>query len=549
MGGLPRRSGPGVGYATVNRALAVKLALFAGALLLAGATATVWRGGDYLLLRLVQQAQPAAARDDLLLLELPGPASSAAFRQLLGRALQQLATRHPAAVVVDVNVTEGEGTVAVADGVRALLSARARVYMGVRTDLAANDTQARSVYLDAPITGVGHTELIPDAGLYFYKTRIEVPVQGVSQAYTFLPLLLIAPPAPGADNLPVVLSVPAPGAALPEHRATADGSLGPDFPALLDNRTVLVASTERECRQPDSAGCTPGSGWSNPQLLYWALADLSGPGDRHAPRPITDGLTQLLVALASAVVGVALHALALRWAIGRWSPLVLQRRLALLDAAAWLLLLLLVAALVALLLHIGWVLPVTLAVLISSTALLLAHWHSSQDLAESLWLLRRRADSAQGVADTDIFISYSHESANADWVERELLAPLQALRNAQGEPLRIFFDRSSIVVGQDWFQRINLSLLGTRCLLCIWSDDYHLRDYCRWELEYGFRRAAGPGFLFLPVLRLTPGAPLDPFYRTYVHARQYLDARAGAETIAQLLDQVRQHLGASAVTR
>ena len=86
MGGLPRRSGPGVGYATVNRALAVKLALFAGALLLAGATATVWRGGDYLLLRLVQQAQPAAARDDLLLLELPGPAVGETLPSWPGRA-------------------------------------------------------------------------------------------------------------------------------------------------------------------------------------------------------------------------------------------------------------------------------------------------------------------------------------------------------------------------------------------------------------------------------------------------------------------------------
>ena len=115
---------------------------------------------------------------------------------------------------------------------------------------------------------------------------------------------------------------------------------------------------------------------------------------------------------------------------------------------------------------------------------------------------------------------------------------------AGGRPLRLFFDQGSITVGQDWFRRINLGILGSRCFLCVWSDDYLERDYCRWEIDYAFPLAARRNFLFLPVAHLSAGATPGPAYAPYLQARQCVDAALQPDFMATVQSALRAHLDA-----
>jgi len=154
--------------------------------------------------------------------------------------------------------------------------------------------------------------------------------------------------------------------------------------------------------------------------------------------------------------------------------------------------------------------------------------------------LARRSEPLTGLGD--VFISYSHAPENAAWVEREIVESLRAMKLPDGRTLRLFFDKSSITGGDDWFERINLSILGSRCFLCIWSDDYLERDHCLWELKYAFPRAARKDFLFMPIAKLSDGAQPGAAYAQYLQARQYIDAVARPDFIDELKTILQRHL-------
>ena len=127
------------------------------------------------------------------------------------------------------------------------------------------------------------------------------------------------------------------------------------------------------------------------------------------------------------------------------------------------------------------------------------------------------------------------------WVEREIVEPSRARTLPGGRELRLFFDKSSITGGDGWFERINLSILGSRCFLCVWSDDYLERDCCLWELKYAFPRAARKDFLFMPIANLSGGAQPGKEYAQYLQARQYIDAVARPDFINELKTILARH--------
>ncbi|HEY2926392.1 toll/interleukin-1 receptor domain-containing protein [Piscinibacter sp.] len=520
------------------------VALMSGAVLLAND----WRRADHWLfaaLFMPGQDQPDAS---ILLLELPDVGSddpsAKAFRELLGRTLQELARRGAKDVAVDVAVIEGgAGLPEVVAGISALLAQRANVFFGVHPELDASQPLAAAIYRDAGVTGVGHTELHRGQGLVLFRSVATQAATG--KQYPYLPALLA-----GVDpwSLPEhqVVRVPR-NKTRPLHvDVRADGTW--DAAAQrMSERKVIVSSWARECRQGggglDGRPCDAAGAWTGPELLVWSLSQLLRGGDA-ARQPVSDPLSVLTGALGVAGLGLLLHVSGVRLAARQWSPTLLQRRLWIVDGTVLLALLVLLALAELLLVRLGWIMPPTFLVIAALVTLGLCHAHSRTHLAGMLADLTRRAADDALRSEVDVFISYSHAPDNAAWVERSIVEPLRALMLPDGRRLRLFFDKGSITVGQDWFRRINLSILGSRAFLCVWSDDYLERDYCRWELDYAFPRAARRDFLFLPVARLSAGAQPGPAYAQYLQARQYVDASSRADFIDELIAALRAHLAA-----
>jgi hypothetical protein len=527
------------------RSLLAKLAIFAALLTVAMLTATDWRRFDYWVYS--KLVRPAAELDSrIFLLELPDldpeDSNSARFRELVGRTLSELAARRPSKVVIDIQFAAGGAPLsAVTRGLDALKDANIPIFLAMDTNASPRDLDPE-VYDRSFFAGVGHTELRLGAGLAFFQRVTHNPVTG--KTLDFLPTLLLADVA-DLQSLPEAQVI-----GTPRVGERALGRPLSEAPASMAEKIVIVASSERECRTRRTQGvpesvCRGAAGsheWSGPELLAWSLTDLLQRDSKRVYRPVQSSSWILVAALASAVLGGAAYAFGLRW-LGRvLSPSVLMRRLGSTALAA----LLVVSAGLALcewmLVQLGWLMPPTFPAIAASLAVLLCQWHARQNLTELLTTIERRASDNTLQAEVDVFISYSHAPGNGAWVEREIVAPLEAMRLSDGRSLRIFFDRDDITVGQQWFSRINLSILGSRCFLCVWSEDYMERDYCRWELDYAFPRAARAEFLFLPVARLSKEALAGPAYAQYLQTRQYVDALSRPDFIHEVRQALLRHL-------
>lgn len=509
-----------------------------------------WHPIEYWIFARVFMPAQVEADPRVILLELPDinpdNASTKALRALLGSTLETLASRTPPPdrVAVDIAVMEdGESIAAISSGVESLLKAGVKVYFAMHADPAAG-TLAHEIYQNSRLSGVGHTELRQGAGLVFSRSVLVQPDTGKEFAY--LPTLIADL---NAWVLPAyqVIGVP----------RTRSGPLGVPLDADMDRvpknvegRLVIVASSARECRQlhpGDVVGqCSEAAAnreWSGPELLVWSLSDLLRlrAHGKSAVQPIDQGGWILVAALCLAAISLVLHLLGVRIAGRIWSPTSLLYRLWIVDSGAALAMIASLALGEWLLVRLGWVLPPLFPALAGLVALLLCHMHTRENLATILTALTRRATAESFKSDFDVFISYSHAPSNAVWVEREIVEPLRSMTLSNGKTLRVFFDKSSINVGQNWFRRINLSILGSRCFLCVWSDDYMERDYCRWELDYAFPLAARRDFLFLPVAHLSDGVSPGPAYATYLQTRQYLDAASHPRFQDALLNELRTH--------
>ena len=134
----------------------------------------------------------------------------------------------------------------------------------------------------------------------------------------------------------------------------------------------------------------------------------------------------------------------------------------------------------------------------------------------------------------DVFVSYAHDpSENKAWVKSAIVAPLAALRHADGTPYRIFFDEAAIKVGRQWKTEIELALLGTRCFLPVYSERYFERPYCREEIEIADQLRIEGRLRMFPVARAVEGVP-----ERYLRKVQYIDARANPEFMGELIAQI-----------
>ena len=505
-----------------------------------------WRPADHWLFATLFMPSQDKPDDRILLLELPdvgaNDPSSKEFRELLGSTLKQLALRRPKQVAVDLAVMAGgEALPAVVEGLTALFNANIPVYFAIHPNIAP-DELAGEVYQESRLTGIGHTELRLGQGLVFFRSVALQPY--TAKEFAYLPALLA-----GIDawTLPEyqVFSVP----------KDSSRSLGVRLEQIqtpLREMTVIVASSKRECRQnrtgeAQGAVCTDSASarvWSGPELLVWSLSDLLQGRASKMQRPVNNPYWVLVAALCTAGLAFVGYLLGVRL-VGRvWSPTHLIRRLWLISLGTLLMVILLLAVGEWLLVQLGWILPPAFPVLAGLITIGVCHTHSRGNLAEILTAITHRATDNALKSEVDVFISYSHAPENAAWVEREIVEPLRAMTLTNGRKLRLFFDKSSITIGQDWFRRINLSILGSRCFLCVWSDDYLERDYCRWELDYAFPRAARRDFLFLPVAYLSNNAQPGSAYAQYLQARQFVDASSRKDWIEEIKTALLAHFEA-----
>jgi hypothetical protein len=133
-----------------------------------------------------------------------------------------------------------------------------------------------------------------------------------------------------------------------------------------------------------------------------------------------------------------------------------------------------------------------------------------------------------------VFVSYAHDPAeNRAWVKNAIVAPLAALRHADGAPYRIFFDEAAIKVGTRWKSEIELALLGTRCFVPVYSERYFERPYCREEMEIADQLRIEGRLSILPVARTVDGIP-----ERYLRKAQYLDVNARPDFMDELIAQV-----------
>jgi TIR domain len=108
----------------------------------------------------------------------------------------------------------------------------------------------------------------------------------------------------------------------------------------------------------------------------------------------------------------------------------------------------------------------------------------------------------------DVFLSYKSDFPFGDWVHECFLPFFRPyVENALNRPFNLFLDRTGIMSGDSWPQRLLEALSRSRCLVAVWSPFYFRSDWCRRECELmlhrerrlGMRSLANPGGLVLPI--------------------------------------------------
>ncbi len=113
--------------------------------------------------------------------------------------------------------------------------------------------------------------------------------------------------------------------------------------------------------------------------------------------------------------------------------------------------------------------------------------------------------AAETKCDYDVFISYAHEEQ--PWVRENVLRPLQDARLADGRKLSIFYDESTIRVGDAWKDVFCDAIDASKFVIPIYSETYKSKPYCVFELSRAHEKwvQAGPASrCVLPIMRGHP---------------------------------------------
>lgn len=515
------------------------------ALALAGGTFGVWQTFDHVVFRALYLRDAPAPGTGIRLVDIDYPEDTRRdqpqrYRETLGAALTQLATLSPPprAVLIDIWISSNPaGADAITSGIAALHAKGVRVYAAVdpkdRHGRNAGDfmkSHHEAIYSSA-LDGYGHTQLEHAFGVLKYERELTLATAAGELRIPALPVRAAVEPEQ-AENLPASLVIPlgADAAFKPyTHRLTDAGSrIDPPLPPDGAPAYVIVGSLVEDS---DNVLKRPG-----PFLLAWALSDLAAGKASVVREPLNHplalaGLAALAALLAWGGFQLAFRAARARVAPARWGTL--SRGLA---AAAFVFSTLVLLCAGSIILLGGRVIPVAFPIACAAVAAVFA-WLGARG-----WIANEqvRRDLAGGSEDRavqyDVFVSYAHDPPeNKAWVKSAVVAPLAALRHADGTPYRIFFDEASIEAGRQWKREIELALLGTRAFVPVYSERYFERPYCREEIEIADQLRIEGRLRMFPVARVVEGIP-----ELYLRKVQYLDARTSPGFVDDLVARITQ---------
>jgi hypothetical protein len=517
-------------------ALAIVLAL-------AGGMFGIWQMGDHLVFRSLYLTQTPAPGAGMRLIDIDYPdevrrEQPQRYREALGSVLSQLAAlpAPPRTVLIDIWLSSNPaGAEAVIKGIAALRARGSRVYAAVdprdrhgKNTADFMKTHHEAIYSSA-LDGYGHTQLDYGFGVLKYERDLVLPMAAGEMHLPALPVRAVME-AERAGALPSSLVIPLGADAVFKpftHRLTdATGRIEPAIPAGASLTYAIIGSFAEDS---DNVLKRPG-----PLLLAWALSDLLAGKASVAREPLNHPAALLGLAALAALLAWAAFELAFRIVRGRIAPMRWNALARLLALAAFLLsaVILLFAGGIALLA--GRVIPVAYPVACAALGAAFA-WLGARRWVANEQVRRELTQSGEERAvQYDVFVSYAHDPAeNKAWVKSAIVAPLAALRHADGTSYRIFFDEAAIKVGRQWKTEIELALLGTRCFVPVYSERYFERPYCREEIEIADQLRIEGRLRMFPVARAVEGVP-----ERYLRKVQYLDTHANPEFMRELIAQI-----------
>ena len=517
-------------------------ALIAVVLALAGGVLQVWQMADHLVFRALYLTRTPEPGAGIRLVDIAYPDDAktgqlAAFRAAQGAALTQLAALPvaPRVVLLDIWISNNpEGIEHLNQGIAGLRARGSKVYGAVDPNdrhrkltadfWAAHHEPTYTQQLD----GYGHTQLGFGFGVLTYSPELLLPMAAGELRLTALPVLAAAAQV-GA--LPASLVIPlgedAQFKPLTHHLANAAGRLEPPIPAGATLDYVVVGSFEEDS---DNALKRPG-----PLLLAWALSDLVAGKASVAREPLNHAIALLGLAAFAVLLAMVSFALAFRILRPRVAPARWPASAHALALAAFFIATVALLGLGGIVLLAGRVIPLAFPLVCAALGSACA-WLGAQQWIVDEQVRRELAGSAEERAvQFDVFVSYAHDPPdNKAWVKREIVAPLQALRRADGTPYRVFFDEAEIKVGRQWKTEIELALLGTRWFLPVYSARYFERPYCREEIELADQLRIEGRLRMFPVALTLEGVP-----ERYLRKVQYIDAHAHPAFMADLIEELR----------
>lgn len=441
-------------------------------------------------------------------------------------------------MLIDVWISSNPaGAQALTEGIAALRAKGVRVYAAVDPkDRHGNYTadfmksHHEAIYTSA-LDGYGHTQLEYGFGVLKYERELVLPMAAGEIRIPALPLRAVIE-AGWADARPASLVIPlgADDVFKPRtHRLTdAAGKIDPAIPAGAPFTHAIIGSFAEDS---DNVLKRPG-----PLLLAWALSDLLAGKASVAREPLNHPLALLGLAAFGALLAWGAFALLFRILRGHLAPSrwpLLARGLAL---AAFVLAAVMLLWAGGIVLLAGRVIPVAFPVVCAALGSAFA-WLDARRWIANEQVRRDMTGAGSGeerAVQYDVFVSYAHDPAeNKTWVKREIVAPLAALRHADGTPYRVFFDEAAIKVGRQWKTEIELALLGTRCFVPVYSERYFERPYCREEIEIADQLRIEGRLRMFPVARDVAGVP-----ERYLRKVQYIDAGANLEFMGELIAQI-----------
>lgn len=533
---------------SLSGSLLVGLALV---LAVGGGAFGIWQMADHLVFRslYLTQTPVPGTRVRLIDIEYPDEArreQPERYRAALGSALAQLAAlpAPPRTVLIDVWLSNNPaGAEALMKGIAALRARGTRVYAAVdpkdrhgkyTADFMKSHHEA--IYSSA-LDGYGHTQLDHAFGVLKYERDLVLPMAAGELRLPALPVRA-AIDAGQADALPASLVIPlgTDEAFKPfTHRlASAAATFEPAIPADAAPSYVIIGSIAEDS---DNVLRRPG-----PLLLAWALSDLIAGKASVAREPLNHPAAWLGLATLAALLAWGAFALAFRSLRGRVTPARWSALAGWLAVAAGLLALVILLCVGGIVLLAGRVIPIAYPAACAVLGAAFAWLGAQRSIADERVRRELTRSGEERAVQYDVFVSYAHDPAeNRAWVKNAIVAPLAALRHADGTPYRIFFDEAAIKVGTQWKTEIELALLGTRCFVPVYSERYFERPYCREEIEIADQLRIEGRLRILPVARTVDGVP-----ERYLRKAQYLDARANPEFIRELIEQITDREAATA---